>query len=171
MRGTPDPPGTGIAFPSESMTCAQPHTPPHTTLSRSGEQFVGWLRELEECRICGLVTDEDYAFQRAEKFAVLLRPARALWLASALGAALVGATAGTLIWFLTHNQRYAVAIAVIAGAWGCISLGRILREKFSELQVRGRREIFVALLENDLLTAVEFADYDERLARGQEDVA
>ena len=153
------------------MTCAQPQTPPHTTLPESGEQFVGWLRELEECRISGFVTDEDYAFQRAEKFALLLRPARAPWLASLLGAVFVGAPAGALIWFLTHDPRYAAAIAVIASAWGFISLGRMLREKFTEIQLRGRREIFVALLENDLLTAAEFADYDERLSRGQEDVA
>ena len=152
------------------MTRAQPAPPPQSTLSRNGEQIVTWIRELEECRIGGLVTDEDYGYQRAEKLAALLRPIRCLWLASFLGTALLGAPSAALIWFLTKDPRYAAGIAVIAGAWGFMALGRALREKFTELQLRERRKILVALLENDLLTASEFADYEDRLAKGNQDV-
>jgi hypothetical protein len=132
--------------------------------------MVAWIRELEECRIGGLVTDEDYGYQRAEKFAALLRPMRCLWLGSVLGTALVGAPAGALIWFLTHDWRFTAGIGVLAGAWGFMALGRALREKFIEIQLRERRKILVALLENDLLTASEFSDYEERLAKGHQDV-
>ena len=151
------------------MTLAQPVRSPQSALTRGGEQLVAWLRELEECRIGGLVTDEDYAYQRAEKLAALLRPTRCLWLASFAGALVVGAFAGAVTWQFTRDWRAAGGVAAVAGVWGLTSLGRALREKFIELQLRGRRKILVALLENDLLTASEFADYDDRLAQGQQD--
>lgn len=151
------------------MTHAQPFSPPQSALSRGGEQLVTWLRELEECRIGGLVTDEDYAYQRAEKLATLLRPTRCLWLASFGGALLIGALAGTVTWQFTQDWRVAAGVGAVAGIWGLTSLGRAMREKFIELQLRGRRKILVALLDNDLLTAREFADYDDRLALGQQD--
>jgi hypothetical protein len=160
-----------MAFAVAVMTHAQPGFSPPPTLPRGGEQLVAWFRELEECRIGGLVTDEDYSYQRAEKFASLLRPTRGLWLAALLGATLIGALAGALTWWFTRDWRFTAGIGVLSAAWGSTSLGRALSEKFTELQLRGRRKILIALLENDLLTAAEFADYDERLAQGREDVA
>jgi len=132
--------------------------------------MVGWMRELEECRIGGLVTDEEYGFQRAEKFAALLHPTRCLWLVSLLGMALIAAPAAALIWFLTQDPQYAAAIAVLAGGWGFLALGRVLREKSAGFQLSERRKILVALLEKDLLTAGEFADYDDLLSRGRQNV-
>jgi hypothetical protein len=152
------------------MADAQPSPSSQYALSRRGEQLVAWLRELEECRIGGLVTDEDYGYQRAEKFAVILRPMRCLWLAPLLGVLLIGAPACTLIWLLTHDWRLTGGIAVLAGAWGGMALGRLLREKLIELQLRERRRILVALLDSDLLTANEFADYEERLLHGHQDI-
>ena len=152
------------------MTHAQPRPLLQSSLSRSGEQIVGWIRELEECRIGGIVTDEDYGYQRAEKLASLLSPMRWLWLASLAGTVLFGAPSAALIFFLTQDPRYAAGIGLLAGAWGFMALGRALREKFIELQLCERRKILVALLENDLLTASEFADYEERLAKGHQDV-
>jgi len=140
-----------------------------SALPRGGEQLVAWIRELEECRIGGLVTDEDYAYQRAEKLTALIRPTRCLWLASALGALLAGAPASGAIWWFTRDLRATAGIAVPAATWGFMALGGMLRDKFIELQLRGRRRILVALLENDLLTATEFADYDDRLALGHQD--
>ncbi len=132
--------------------------------TRGGEPFVAYLRELTECWIGGLVTDEDYAYQRAEKLAALLRPTRFLWIASAIGGLVIGALAGPVTWHFTSDWRATAGVATVAGMWGLTSLGRLLREKFIELQLRERRKILVALLENDLLTATEFADYDDRLA-------
>ena len=152
------------------MTHVHPGPLVQPKLSRNGEQMVAWIRELEECRIGGLVTDEDYAYQRAEKFSAILRPMRCLWLASLFGMALVAAPAAGLIWLLTRDPRYAAAIGTIAGVWGLLALGSMLREKFTEFRLTGRRRILVALLENDLLTATEFADYDDRLALGRQDI-
>ncbi|GDX09114.1 hypothetical protein LBMAG57_08860 [Verrucomicrobiota bacterium] len=135
-------------------------------LSRRGEQAVAELRALEENRICGLVTDEDYLRQRAEKFRTLTRPVPGMWLAALLGVPLLGVPAGALIWLLTHDEPCAFAIAVLAGAWGILSIGRVLQEECTELCSRGRRKILVALLDNDLLTASEFAEHEQRLIRG-----
>jgi len=135
-------------------------------LSRRGEQAVAELRALEENRICGLVTDEDYLRQRAEKFRALTRPVPGMWLAALLGVPLLGVPAGALIWLLTHDEPCAFVIAVLAGAWGILSIGRVLQEECTELCSRGRRKILVALLDNDLLTASEFAEHEQRLIRG-----
>lgn len=135
-------------------------------LSRRGEQAVAELRALEENRICGLVTDEDYLRQRAGKFRALTRPVPGMWLAALLGVPLLGVPAGALIWLLTHDERCAFAIAILAGAWGILSIGRVLQEECTELCSRGRRKILVALLDNDLLTASEFAEHEQRLIRG-----
>ena len=148
------------------MTRAQPSTLPHPMLSRRGEQAVAELRALEENRICGLVTDEDYLRQRAGKFRALTRPVPGMWLAALLGVPLLGVPAGALIWLLTHDERCAFAIAILAGAWAILSIGRVLQEECTELCSRGRRKILVALLDNDLLTASEFAEHEQRLIRG-----
>lgn len=148
------------------MTHAQPATISHPTLSNRGEQVVAALRELEENRICGIVTDDDYGRQRAEKLRPLTRPMPGLWLAALPGVPLIGAPAGALIWLLTHDERITFVIAVLAGAWGILSFGRVLQEKCAELFSRGRRKILVALLEDDLLTASEFAEHEQRLIRG-----
>ncbi len=148
------------------MTRAQPSTLPHPMLSRRSEQAVAELRALEENRICGLLTDEDYLRQRAEKFRALTRPVPGMWLAALLGVPLLGVPAGALIWLLTHDEPCAFAIAVLAGAWGILSIGRVLQEECTELCSRGRRKILVALLDNDLLTASEFAEHEQRLIRG-----
>lgn len=145
--------------------------PQHAPLSRSGEQIVASLRELEENRISGLVAEGESTRQRAEKFGALLRPMGGLWLAEIFGAALVGAPLGTLIWLLTQQEFHTVAIAAIGTSWGFISLGRVLREKIVELRSRGRRKILVALLDNDLLTASEFVEYEDRLAIGKQGAA
>ena len=153
------------------MTHVQLGIPQQATLSRSGEQTLASLRELEEKHISGLVTEEDYTRQRAEKFSALLRPMSGLWLAEIFGAALVGAPLGALIWFLTQQQHYTTGIAVAGGLWGFTSLGRVLRGKFADLRSRGRRKILIALLDNDLLTASEFAEFEDRLAIERQDSA
>jgi len=127
------------------------------------EQIVGWLRELGECRAGGLVSDEDYGYQRAEKLDQLLHPPRCLWLASGFGAILAGAIGGGTTWLVTQDWLFTASVAAISGLWGINSVGRLLREKFIDLQLRERRKLLLALLDNDLLDANEFADFDERL--------
>jgi hypothetical protein len=130
---------------------------------RARDDIVTWLRDLEECRIGGLISDEDYGYQRAEKLDQLLRPPRCLWLAPTFGVLVAGAMGGGAMWWLTGHWLYAGFVATLSGLWGINSIGRLLREKLIEVQLRGRRKVLLALLENDLLDAHEFADFDERL--------
>ena len=148
------------------MTHVQPATLSEPVLSRHGEQSVRELRGLEEARICGLVSEEDYSRQRAEKLRALTRPMPGIWIAALLGVPLLGGPAGALIWLLTQDERYTFAIGVLAGAWGILSLGRAIQEKCTELSSRSRRKTLVALLDNDLLTANEFAEYEHQLSHG-----
>ena len=137
--------------------------------TRACDHFVTWLRELEECRAGGLVSDEDFGLQRAEKLDELFDPPRFLGFASVLGAAIVGGFGGAVTWWFTRDLRFTALAVVLADVWGLTSLGRIFREKFIELQLNGRMKILIALLEHDLITAVEFSSYEEQLAKGRTD--
>src|SRR5690349_10626082 len=65
-----------------SMSSSQPATANPPTPVGSIAHIIQWLRELEECRKGGLVTDEDYALERAEKLSALLDRHHSLWLAT-----------------------------------------------------------------------------------------
>lgn len=151
-------PFTVIAMPQVLTTQAV-----HPAPERGREHIVNWLRELEACRSGGLVSDEEYGYQRAEKLDGLLRPPRLLWLAPAVGAILTGCIGGSAIWWFTKDWSFTTFAVTLSGLWGINSIGRLLREKLIELQLRGRRKLLLALLENDLVDANEFADFDERL--------
>jgi hypothetical protein len=148
------------------MTHAQPASIPQPALPRGGEQLVETLRDLEDHRICGLVSDDEYTRQRTTKLRAIVRPNPMTWLAALLGLPLIGGPAAALTWFVTHDDHITFSMAVLAGAWGILSVGRMLHEKCAELMSRGRRKILVALLDNDLLTGAEFAEHEEQLLRG-----
>ena len=133
---------------------------------RSRSHFVTWLRELEECRAGGLISDEDFGYQRAEKLDELLRPPRCLWIGPLFGGLLTGAFGGCTTWWFTGDWRFTAFVALIAGLWGLTSLGRLFREKFIEIQLRERMNTLLALLANDLISASELADYEDRLNAG-----
>ena len=134
--------------------------------SRAANHTVTWLRELGECRAGGLVTDEEFGYQRAEKLDELLQPPRCLWIAAVLGGLAVAAVGAAATGWFTLDWRFTTLVALLSGVWGLTSLGRVFREKFIEIQLRDRMNTFVALLENDLITASELADYEERLVAG-----
>ena len=87
-----------------------------------------------------------------------------------LGGSIVGGIGGAITWWFTRDLRFTALAVVLADLWGLSSLGRVFREKFIELQLNGRMKILIALLEHDLISAVEFSDYEEQLARGRADV-
>jgi hypothetical protein len=133
--------------------------------SRAGTHFVTWLRELGECWRGGLISNEDYRAQRTEKLDELLQPPCFMWSGPLLGGAITGAIGGATTWWFTLDWRFTALVSVLAGSWGLNSLGRIFREKFIELQLRERLETLIALLENDLITVGELAEYEDRLAK------
>jgi len=148
------------------MPHAQTASPIEVPRSRAANHITVWLRDLGECRVGGLVTDEEFAYQRAEKLDALLQPPRCLWIASVLGGLAVAATGAAATWWFTRDLLFTPLVALLSGVWGVTSLGRVCREKFIEIQLRDRMNTFVMLLEHDLITASELADYEERLMAG-----
>ena len=125
-----------------------------------------WLRELDECRRGGLVADEDFAFQRAEKLDELLVKPRRLWLGWVLAGLPLALVAGGLAWWFTEDWRRVALGAGITGAWGVAALGRLAREHLRHVQLRERLGILRELLEHDLVSAEEFSAFEERLHDG-----
>lgn len=135
--------------------------------SRAGAYFVTCLRELGECRLGGLVSFEEYRSQRAERLGELLQPPRFVWAGQFLGGAIIGAIGAGATWLFTGDWRFTAFVSLLAGTWGLTSLGRLLREKFIEIQLRERLDILLALLDNDLISVGELAEYEDCLAKGR----
>jgi hypothetical protein len=138
--------------------------------SRSMVVIVGWLRDLEECRQGGLLSDEDYAVQRAEKLSELLCEHRHLWVASVVSAASLGILAGSAAWIGRPDWQVAVVAGGLAALFGVIMLAHPCRENLKQAQIRERLQLLNALLASDLISADEFLIYEERLHCGGRDL-
>ena len=134
--------------------------------SRSTALVVTWLRDLEECRQGGLLSDEDYAVQRAEKLAEILCEHRHLWVAPVVAAGAVGAVGGSVAWMCSMNWQLTAVGAGLAALFGLVMLAHPCREGLKEKQIRERLESLNALLAMDLISADEFLAYEERLHSG-----
>jgi hypothetical protein len=133
---------------------------------RSAPFIVGWLRDLEDCRQGGLLSDEDYAEQRAEKLAELLCEHRHLWVASVASAGSVAIVAGSAAWLARADWQLAALAAALGGLFGLVMLARPCRENLKQAQIRERLHLLNALLARDLISSDEFLAYEERLHRG-----
>jgi hypothetical protein len=138
--------------------------------SRSTAYLVGWLRDLEECRQAGLLTDEDYAVQRAEKLSELLCEHRHLWLASVVSAGCLGIMAGSAAWAFRSDWDITAISAGLAALFGIVVLAHPCRENLKQAQIRERLELLNALLAIDLISSDEFLAYEERLHAGGRDL-
>ncbi len=125
--------------------------------------FTLWLRELDECHRAGLVSDEDYATQRAERLEELLLRPRYLWLAWLLATLPLAALVGGIVWFCTYDTQLAAISAALGALFGCAMLGRASAEKLRHTQLRDRIHILHILLAKDLLSAQELIAYEERM--------
>ena len=79
---------------------------PADGFSRSTAVGGAWLRDLEDCRGGGLLSDEDYAVQRAEKLSELLTEHRRLWLAPFAAAGCLGAVGASVAWMRHDTGDY-----------------------------------------------------------------
>lgn len=130
--------------------------------------FTMWMRDLDECRRGGLVSDEDFAFQRAEKLDELLVKPRRLWLGWVLAGLPLAVAAGSIAWLATGNWMKVALGAGVAGVWGVSALGRMAREHLRNMQLGERLGILRELLEHDLLSAEEFSAFEERMHHGEQ---
>ena len=133
---------------------------------RSASFIVQWLRELEECREGGLLSDEEYAEQRAEKLAELLCQHRHLWVAWVAAAGSLAIVAGCVVWIARMDLQAATIAASISGFFGMIMLGRPCRDGLKQSQIRDRLHLLNTLLARDLITADEFITFEEQLHAG-----
>ena len=126
-----------------------------------------WMRDLDECRRGGLVSDEDFAYQRAEKLDELLVRPRRLWLGWVLAGLPLAVVAGSLAWLATENWMKVALATIIVCVWGVSALGRMACEHLRHVQLRERLGILRELLEHDLVSAEEFSAFEERLHDGK----
>jgi hypothetical protein len=135
--------------------------------SRSVAYIVQWLRELEECRVGGLTTDEEYAVERAEKLSELLCTHRKLWIAPIVAAGSPAALLGNMVWMACMDWQLSALAAGWGGLFGLVMLARPCRDSLKNTQIRDRLATLNALLSLDLVTSDEFIIYEERLLRGE----
>ena len=129
--------------------------------------FIMGLQELDECRRGGLVTDEDFAYQRAEKLdQFMAKKPRRLWLGWWLACLPLALAGGDFAWWLTQDWWKTALAAGIAGTWGLAALGRLACEQLRNYQLRERLGILRELLALDLVSSVEFAAFEEQLDDG-----
>ena len=129
----------------------------------SAAYFIVWLQELSELRAGGLVSDEDYAFSRAERLdALLQRPGKPWrkWLFA--GVPLSLGVGGALAFVEQQREHFLMAGAITAF---CLlaAVGTYSRVMATHLSPAQRLEILRDLLERDLVTADEFADFEHRI--------
>jgi hypothetical protein len=133
----------------------------------AGAHFVSQLRELSEQRLRGLVSFEEYSARRAAKLDELLQPPRFPRAGQFLGGVITGAIGAGTTWMFAGDWRFIAFVSLLAGTWGLTSLGRLLREKFIQIQLGERLDILLALLDNDLISVGELAEYEDCLAKGK----
>ena len=162
---------TGLAFKKPNCAAMTDAPANFTTLPVPGKRSIAyvvqWLRELEECRVGGLVTAQEYAVERAEKLAEILCKHRRLWLAPLGAAWSIGAIVASVVWMATMDWQMTGLAAALGGLFGLVVLARPCRDRLKHIQICDRLEILTALLSYDLVSADEFIVYEERLHGGE----
>lgn len=131
--------------------------------------FVSWLSELKELHEAGLVEDEDYAYQRAEKISELLDCPSRSWLGWLYVGVPLGLVSAAVTWRLFESVQLSGALAGIAALCALAALGRRSRERFADLVAEDRLAILRQLLAADVVTSAEFAGFEERMLRGEQE--
>lgn len=157
----------GCELPAMTTATISSSAPPAPG-GRSLQSIVEWLGELEECRVGGLISDEDYAIERAEKLSELLCRHRRLWLASVSAAGSMASFAGCAVWSAAGEWQITTVAAGLGALFGVAMLASPFREILKQTQIRERLTILNALLARDLITPDEFLVYEERLESGDE---
>ncbi len=128
----------------------------------SDAYYLDWLQELSELRKGGLISDEDFALSRAERLDALFndpgKPWRK-WLVCGLPLSLlIGGGAAWWVGDLTilYNGMGISLLCVLA------AIGSQSRVRSEHLSQEARLDILCKLLERDLISSAEFAEYEHR---------
>jgi hypothetical protein len=122
-----------------------------------------WIGELSDFHRAGMLNDEDFAYQRAERLHELLNIPNRKWLAwIRIGVPLAG-LAGAAAWWFTRDLLMLAGAGVVVVLCVLAAIGRLSRERTNHLTTKERSDILYDLLSQDLITSEEFLAYDELL--------
>jgi hypothetical protein len=125
--------------------------------------YVDWLQELSELHSAGMVSDEDFAFSRAERLDALFhrrpKPWRK-WLWAGVPAALATGGVGAHLAQALEPLMVGAAVSTL-----CIlaAVGTHSRVMASTLDFDKKLSVLRDLLARDLVSADEFSDFEQRI--------
>ena len=128
-------------------------TPPGVN---SHAYYVDWLQELSELRQGGMVSDEDYAVSRAERLDALFNEPGQPWLKWLV----VGLPVSLLIGVWKGWSPMFTGVIVMLCVLGAIAAHSRVRSE--HLSLNARLDILRQLLERDLISSSEFAEFECR---------
>ena len=130
--------------------------------ANSDAYYVGWLQDLSDLRMGGMVSDEDFAVSRAERLDTLFEEPGKPWLKWLLiGVPLSLVMSGVAMW-LTGDQTmlfYGMGMSAL-----CVlaALGAHSRVCAEHLSLDSRLDVLRRLLDRDLISASEFSEFEHR---------
>jgi hypothetical protein len=131
--------------------------------ARTAAYYIEWVGELSDLHRAGMLNDEDFAYQRAERLEELMDTPRRRWLGwIRIGVPLAG-IAGATAWWFTNDLLAVGAACLIVVLCVFAALGRLARERKHHLTLKERSDILYELLCEGLITSEEFLAFDERL--------
>lgn len=131
--------------------------------ARTPAFYLEWIGELKILHQAGMLDDEDFSYQRAERLHQLLDLPRRSWLGwIRVGVPLAGLSGATAWWF-SGDQMVLVSAAAIVVLCVLAALGRFSRERRAHLTPKQRTKILYDLLADDLISSEEFLAFDECL--------
>lgn len=124
---------------------------------------MDWIGELSQFHDAGMLNDEDFAYQRAERLEELLETPKRRWVWwIRIGVPCAGLL-GAGVWWLVRD------LWVIAGAAAMVllcviaAMARLHYERKHHLTVKERSDILYHLLSENLISSEEFLAFDTRL--------
>jgi|GEM_PF-5937264 len=131
--------------------------------ARSAAFYLDWIGELKQLHEAGMLDDEDFAYQRAERLHQLLNTPRRGWLGWIRVGVPLSLLAGGAGWWFSQDWMVAEAAGGIFLLCVLAALARYHRERRFHLTPKERTQILYDLLAEDLITSEEFLAYDECL--------
>ena len=128
----------------------------------TGAYYVDWLQELTELRQGGMISDEDYAFSRAERLDTLLSGPGKPWVKWLFVGLPLSLLVGGALTFLEQRNEPILYGGMSAALCLLAAIGVHSRVQSEHLSLDGRLDILRTLLERDLISSSEFSEFESR---------
>jgi hypothetical protein len=130
---------------------------------KSVTHFVAWLQELNEVWRGGMMSDEDYAFSKAEHLEHLLEPLKRPWRKWIFGVLPVVLIAGGVVSYFEQsldNMLTAACVGAVCVVGAIVAHWQAVRGQLSKAD---RLTVIRELLARDLITCDEFGVFEQRI--------